>query len=148
METWLVDEVPDKEHRTDCLKDPGIRRRRDLRIERPAGEQIRRLIGSAVQCEDRVEIKMKGFEQPVTALLRYQTQGTDWDCEICTFRLQERRLVGQAALDAVKHDQCQAESRHGSDRDLDRSFHLGKALTVTNRKNDYYGKKRDLPLSS
>lgn len=49
LETWLIDEILDREHRTDRLKDAVTGRCRNLCIEPPAAEQIRRLVGSAVQ---------------------------------------------------------------------------------------------------
>ncbi len=48
-EAWLIDEILDREHRTDRLKDAVLGRCKKLCIEPPAAEQIRRLIGSAVQ---------------------------------------------------------------------------------------------------
>lgn len=49
LETWLVEEILDQEYRPDRLKDAVIGRCRKLCIELPAAEQIRRLVGSAVQ---------------------------------------------------------------------------------------------------
>ena len=49
LEAWLVEEILDREHRTDRLKDAVLGRGRKLHIEPPAAEQIRRLVGSAVQ---------------------------------------------------------------------------------------------------
>lgn len=49
LEAWLVQEVLDQEHRPDRLKDAVIEQCRKLFIEPPAAEQIRRLVGSAVQ---------------------------------------------------------------------------------------------------
>jgi hypothetical protein len=49
LEAWLIDEILDREHRMDRLKDATLGRCRKLLIEPPAAEQIRRLVGSAVQ---------------------------------------------------------------------------------------------------
>ena len=49
LEAWMVQEVLDQEHRPDRLKDAVIGQCRKLCIEPPAAEQIRRLVGSAVQ---------------------------------------------------------------------------------------------------
>jgi TnpA family transposase len=49
LETWLVEEVLNQEHRPDRLKDAVIGQCRKLCIEPPAVEQVRRLVGSANQ---------------------------------------------------------------------------------------------------
>ena len=49
LETWLVEEILDQEHRQDRLRDAVLGRCRTLRIEPPAAEQVYRLIHSALQ---------------------------------------------------------------------------------------------------
>ncbi len=49
LEVRLIDELLDQEHRMNQLKDAVLERCRKLFIELPAAEQIRRLVGSAVQ---------------------------------------------------------------------------------------------------
>ena len=68
MEMWLVDEILAREHRQDRLKDAVIGQCRKLCIEPPAAEQIRRLVGSAVQRhETRFCETISGKLDPATA---------------------------------------------------------------------------------
>lgn len=49
LETWLVEEILNHEHRMDRLRETVLDRYRKLHIEPPTQEQIRRLLRSAIQ---------------------------------------------------------------------------------------------------
>src|SRR5208283_5414627 len=52
LETWLVEETLNQEHRMDRLRETVLDRCRKLHIEPPTQEQIRRLLRSAIQAHE------------------------------------------------------------------------------------------------
>ncbi len=105
-EAWLIDEILDREHRTDRLKDAVAGRGRKLCIEPPAAEQIRRLVGSAVQRhETRFCEAVSGQLDSATmirlgALLEIDPSRKDEEGWTLWHTLREE--PGKAGLDSVK----------------------------------------------
>jgi hypothetical protein len=52
LEVWLIEEVLNREHRMDQLREIILERCRALRIEPPAPEQLRRLVNSALHSHE------------------------------------------------------------------------------------------------
>jgi len=105
-EAWLLDEILDQEHLTDRLKDAVIERYRKLCIEPPAAEQIRRLIGSALQrhemrfCESLIQKLDSAIMGQLDILLA--TDPSRQDEEGWTLWQTLREEPGKAGLNSVK----------------------------------------------
>ncbi len=106
LEMWVLDEVLDREHRPDRLKDAVIGRCRKLCIKPPAAEQIRRLIGSAVQrhetrfCEAISQKFDSATMDQLDTLL--ESDPSRKDEEGWTLWQTLREEPGKAGLDSVK----------------------------------------------
>ena len=104
LTTWLVEDVLDQEHRLDRLQVDVLERYRNLRIEPPAIEQIRRLIQSAlVEHGDRFCEKIGGSFDPslierLNSLLQLQPSE---DGELTVWQTLKSD-PGKAGLDCVK----------------------------------------------